>query len=155
MCTICYLCHVYSQDITLFVPASFGTYVCCSDNLKYGIGRWLCRVRLLTACISEGALVLRAEPFPPQQLPQPLAQSARPPARSPAHTRAHAHAQFVSLLLYVSIHSSSHPTFYLHHSAVRVLFVLFLLFVYPYLPFAIHIAKVSVFFTACSISVSQ
>jgi len=155
MCTICYVCHVCSQDITLFVPTSFGTYVCCSDTIKYGTGRRLCRVRLLTTCISEGTLVLHAAPFPPQQLPQPLAQSARPPARPPAHTHAHAHAQFVSLLLHVSFHSSSRPTFCLHSSAVRVLFVLFLLFVYLYLSFAIHIAKVSVFFTACRISVSQ
>lgn len=87
MCTICYVCHVYSQDITVFVPTSFGTYVCYSDNIKYGIGRRLCRVRLLITCISEGTLVLHAAPFPPQQLPQLLAQSARPPARTYTRTR--------------------------------------------------------------------
>lgn len=106
----------------------------CSSG--YGIGRWLCRVRLLAACCS-------------------LPASAPATSAVGPHTHTDTHTPFVSLLLYVSIHSSSRPTFYLHHSAVRVLFVLFLLFVYPYLSFAIHIAKASVFFTAYSISVSQ
>ena len=70
----------YSVRTHIFLGRMYVTAI-----TKYGIGRWLCRVRLLTTCISEGTLALHVLPSRLGSCPQPLAQSARP------HTHTHTH----------------------------------------------------------------